>query len=213
MRFARKLTLLAVVAVAALAAMAPSASALGGIEVKNDATGAHCPVVTGPDKDGKYSGGCYVHFLGTAELTAHFLGFGVHEASCTVEVEIRMDEDGAGVVTKMVGKTPGDANCATVAPSCTDPANWTGSGEETDTAIVTINTTSVCINPAESDTNCQGDFQIEVNTSKEDSLTAATTASQNLGQCEIDFSGSVEHLAKDGSGNLIYNDVHVTHLP
>jgi hypothetical protein len=196
MRFARKLTLLAVAAVAALAVMAPNASALGGIEVTNDkAAGAHCTTST-----------CLVHFEGTAELTAHFLGFGIHEATCTAEVELKLDEDGGGSTNKLTNKTPGDANCSTVAPSCSLP--WNGTGEEDAADQVLITTTGVCINPAESDTDCTGDFQITLTASKsnEDKLTAATTSSQNLGQCEIDYSGSAESTSSS------YADPHVTHL-
>jgi hypothetical protein len=195
MQIARKLVLIAIAAIIAAAVMAPNASALGGIEITNDkASGAHCTTST-----------CLVHFQGTSELTAHFIGFGIHEASCTTEIELRIDEDGGGSVTKMTSKTPGDANCATVAPGCSLP--WNGAGEEIDVQVIHIQITAVCINPAESDTDCTGDFEILlIVLSGEDKLTAQTTASQNLGQCEIDYSGSVEHTSAS------YADPHPIHL-
>jgi hypothetical protein len=51
-------------------------------------TGAHCAQVSG------FSGGCRTHLEGTSESTAHILGFAVHEATCTTEFLIRLDEDG-----------------------------------------------------------------------------------------------------------------------
>jgi hypothetical protein len=179
---------------AMLALTASSATALGGIEVMDeDGFDSHCPVLS--------KGGCLIHVKGPMELTAHFLGFGIHEAGCTMEKIIKIDEDGAKEVYQMTNSSPGDANCATVAPACNLP--WGGTAEATGSNSVTATYAGVCLNPAESDTNCTGDFQLEFDISNSNAITATTTASQNLGQCEVDFSGSIEHT------NAAYEDIHI----
>jgi hypothetical protein len=200
MRIARKLVLMAVVIALGAAAVAPGASALSALEITDEGSaGAHCPSVTAT------GGGCLAHFEGTADLTAHFLGFGILEASCTTEVELRIDEDAAGGVTKITNTTPGNSNCGTVAPGCSLP--WFAQGEEVATDVIDITVSSVCIDPSESDQNCTGTFTIRLSVpTSEDTLLAETVSPQKLGQCEIEYSGSVEHT----SGS--YVDVHPSHL-
>jgi hypothetical protein len=97
------------------------ARGLEPLEVKNDNTGQHCASMA--------QGGCLVHFEGSLELTNHVLGFGIHEMSCTTEIELEADEDGAVAVTSLRNGNPGDANCATIMPACGLP--WSGAAEET----------------------------------------------------------------------------------
>jgi hypothetical protein len=93
MRIALKLCLPAVVlAIAAVAAPAATAQT-PTVEVTNEATGEHCPDVTGV-----FSGGCLVHM--TAETTAAYHLFGVEAiySDCLLEFNGRIGEGGAGYI-------------------------------------------------------------------------------------------------------------------
>jgi hypothetical protein len=198
MRCLHRTALAAVFVSACIGISAPSAGAFGAIEIKDDLTGSHCPTL--PNK------GCLVHIRGSSEMKAHFMGFAIHHYRCTTEIVFRFDEDGNGEVMTLDNETPlGDANCPTVTLPCDTP--WDAYAEEMNEDVVEIDITEVCLDSAESDTNCTGSFQLLLDTSSEDALTAATTSSQNLGQCELAFSGSVEF-----SNWQLYKDIHVSHL-
>jgi hypothetical protein len=204
MRYARKLTLLAIAAIAAMAFMAPTASATDTVQVVNEETAVACGnVVVSPGPPVTVTGGCLVHAAGAATLRIDLGIFGeINEASCNIEIKMRVSGVG-NVAVEQVSKTPGDANCATVVAECNLP--WLGSGEEDAAVGVTNGSVNVCIDPAETDiANCQGALAVSIVESNPEILTTVFN-NASVGLCELDVDLAVEHIV---SGNV---EIHINH--
>ena len=195
MRFARKLMLLAIAAIAVLAVAAPTASATESIEVVNEKTGAHCTPAT-----------CTVHAVGVATLRIDLGVFGeAFEATCNLETVMTVSETGVGSISQVNTSTGAgqEVGCPTVTTECSQP--WAASGEEDGPVGVVQSSASVCIDPAESGSNCVGNLAFSiVEQAGEHYETQFNNAS--VGLCELDVDLEIESAA---AGNAA---IHVNHL-
>jgi hypothetical protein len=132
MRDIRKLVLLAVMALAATAIAAPAALAQSNpenhetLELRNKATGAHCPAVTKPTAH-TVAGGCFTHTKsqGEWEFRKHVFGIESHFTSCEVEFYERLNEDGEGYMLHQSFSHPSCVRrpCQEPSPE-TEPTPW-----------------------------------------------------------------------------------------
>ena len=194
MRSARKLMLLAIAAIAAAAVFAPTASAIDTVEVVNEKTGAHCTPAT-----------CAVHLAGVVALRIDLGIFGeAFEATCNLETVMTVSETGAGSITQ-VNTSAGagqEVGCPTVTTECSMP--WAASGEEDGPVGIVQSVASICVDPAESGSNCVGNLAFSVvEQAGEHSEKVFNNAS--VGLCELDGDLEVE------SANAGNADIHVNH--
>ena len=214
MRFARKLMLLAIAAIAAMAVFAPSASATETVEVVNERTATHCPAFTFSNDNPPVltGGGCLVHAIGVATLRIDLGVFGeAFEATCNLEVLMRVNSTGSAYITA-VNTTTGagqEVGCPTVTTECSMP--WAASGEEDGPVGVVQSSASVCIDPAESGSNCVGNLAFSI-VEQADEHYETQFNNATVGLCELDVDLEIEDDEIDPvTGQFKYTQIHINH--
>ena len=190
MRFARKLMLLAITAIAAMAFAAAPASATDTVEVVNEKTATVCD----PN--------CEVHASGKATLRVDLVFFESTEATCNLEVQMRVTKTGSGSIYDLEHTTGPDANCATVVAECKLP--WAASGEEDGATGVVQSSAAVCLDPSESDSNCEGNLAFDIVELAGESYQTQFNNS-TVGLCELDVDLTIESSVSTNAA------IHVNH--
>lgn len=123
MRLARKLVLFAVMALMTLAMTASTASAQ--IEVLDEETDEHCSEVTLGEAH-SVIGGCHIEYQSTGEIPffTNIPGTGIVQLwSCEFHFEARLDESGAGYVSRAVLTSPPQPSFPCPRTPCDEPTH------------------------------------------------------------------------------------------
>lgn len=197
MRLARTLTLLATAMIVVAAFNVTSASATDTVELVNEKTGTHC-ATSGVSV-------CTVHASGVVTLRVDLGIFGeAFEATCNLEVVGRVSESATGVVDAVNTSTGAgqEAGCPTVTTECSMP--WPVSGEEDGPVGVVQGNAAVCIDPAESGSNCVGNLAFSVVEEAAENYEIQFN-NASVGLCELDVDLQFE-ASDPGTA-----DVHANH--
>jgi hypothetical protein len=183
MRIARKITLLAAVALLAMASAAGSANA-APVEVRSNATGAHCAPT------------CSIHVTGqNIKLYAHIPFFGeLHRYTCNHEYTVAVDEDGnVGVsgfsFTAPSGSTP---NPCSELEAC-NGTSWGGAITHNGAGAETMTVTAAICSPI---VTCNGNLALPLNESAFGLSSEVSNARIGTSVCEIE--GGTNHWQDEG---------------